>query len=162
MAKLLAIPTSYRAGMGARVERKDGATNVEFFATEPMMRLRVESSVSQQSPNGHSGAGLPHGRWQERRIVAGAPRHDRRQQEMAAMVAHQGELQPGLIAFHPATPPQKMGAGMMVFQAGGIHAGRDVSGDQQKFLGPRTELIEQLCRPPFLASRWAAFCRVVK
>jgi hypothetical protein len=29
-------------------------------------------------------------------------------------------------------------------------------------LGPRAQLVEQLCRPPFLASRWAAFWRVVK
>ncbi len=162
MSKLLAIPTSYRAGMSARVDRKYAATNIELLAAKPMMRLRVESTVSQQSPDGCSGTGLSQRRWQQRRIVAGTSRHDRRQQQMTAVVAHQCQFQPGLITFHPATPPQKMRAGMVIFQAGGVDASRDILRCQPEFVTPPGKLIEQLCAPPFLASRWAAFWRVVK
>ena len=101
-------------------------------------------------------------RWQQGRIVAGTSSHDRRQQQMAAMVAHKAQFQPGLITFHPATPTQKMRASMMVFQASGVDAGGDFPGRQSEFLPPPGKLVEQLCAPPFLASRWAAFWRVVK
>jgi hypothetical protein len=162
MSKLLTIATSYRTRMPARVEREDRPMDVELVATEPMMRLRVESGVSQQSSDRRPSACLPYRRWQERRIIAGATRHDGRQQQMAAMVAHQRELQPRLVPLGAATPPQKMRAGMVVFQPRGINAGSDMLHHQPEFVPAFAQLIEQLLAPPFLASRWAAFWRVVK
>jgi len=163
MLEFLTIPTADRVWVPPGVERKNRASDMELLAAEPMMRLGVEGSIPQELPDRRSGAGLPHRRGQERRIVAGTPRDDGGEQQMAAMVAYQSELQPGPIALRAsATPPQEIRAGMMVFQTRGVDAGRDILCGQQEFLGPCAELIEQPCAPPFLASRWAAFWRVVK
>jgi hypothetical protein len=163
MPQLLTIPTSYRSGMSACVQREDGAADVELLAAKAMMGLSVKGTIAQQSADRRPGAGLPHHQWQERRVVTRAFGDDRRQQQVTAVIAYQPKLQPRLIAMSPwSTPSQEMRAGMMIFETGCVDAGRDVLGSQQKFFGPCPDLVEQLCAPPFLASRWAAFWRVVK
>jgi hypothetical protein len=141
---LAAISATGRDSRSAAVvDRNDRFGNLPVFAAATMMLFGVVGSIAQQATDSCVFGGLLHGRQKAGRIIAGAATDDGRQDEVASMIDHNGELEVAAETAGSAwtsTTINEVAAGIVSFKTGRINADFTRRGQQFEFSAPANDL----------------------
>lgn len=146
---------SSRWTVAAEVDGDDRTAHAALLARDAVVGLAVVGPVAEQAVESHEIGRLPHGGDELRRVVGGAPRHGRRDDEMALGEGDVGELRPGAAGEGRLAAAQGVVAADVVgLEARGVDD--PVAADQAASAGDGDDCTEKGGKaPPSRSRRWA-------
>ena len=116
----------YAARMGsARVDRNDGRADAEFFAAQFVKRFGIVRGVGEHAAGPKTLSGLPDRGRKESRVVARAASQHDAGDDMGAIVADEGGLNPGPMGLAASgLALKKVAADVVGIPAGAVERGR--------------------------------------